>query len=114
MESESVTITRRDLGKESKRTIATNELIVTANSIMKQIHDDMVARVEKRNTEMIHQVADLDELDKELSNGQIGFFRIKYEMTTNEKFDALMDKHKITRRCLDDNDPTFVFVAKSY
>ena len=114
MESGDVTITRRDIGRESKRTIAADELIATVNDIMTQIHSDMVSRVEQRNREMIHNVADLSELDSALSAGKIGFFRIKYELTTNEQFDALMDKHKITRRCLDDNDPTYVFVAKSY
>ena len=63
---------------------------------------------------MIHDVADLAALDAALANGKIGFFRIKYDMTTNETFDALMEKYKITRRCLDDSDPTYVFVAKSY
>ena len=114
MESGCVTITRRDLGRESKRTIAIDELVATVNDIMRDIHDTMVARVEKRNAEMIHDVADLDALDTALANGEIGFFRIKYEMTTNEQFDGLMEKYKITRRCLDDNDPTYVFVAKSY
>lgn len=114
MESGCVTITRRDLGRESKRTIAIDELVATVNDIMRDIHDTMVARVEKRNAEMIHDVADLDALDTALANGEIGFFRIKYEMTTNEQFDGMMEKYKITRRCLDDNDPTYVFVAKSY
>ena len=114
MESGTVTITRRDIGKESKRTITTDELVASANDIMNQIHDDMVTRIEKRNADMIHDVADLDALDIALTNGQIGFFRIKYELTQDSKFDELMDKHKITRRCLDDNDPTYVFVAKSY
>ena len=114
MESGNVTITRRDLGRESKRTIATDELAATVNDIMRDIHDTMVARVEKRNAEMIHDVADLDALDTALANGEIGFFRIKYEMTTNAEFDGLMEKYKTTRRCLDDNDPTYVFVAKSY
>ena len=114
MESGDVTITRRDLGRESKRTISASELIETAGKIMCDIHDTMVARVEKRNRDMIHDVADLDALDLALTNGEIGFFRIKYELTTNEQFDGLMEKHKITRRCLDDNDPTYVFVAKSY
>ena len=81
---------------------------------MNQIHDDMVARVEQRNAEMIHEVADLDALDAALSAGQIGFFRIKYALTTNEQFEVLMERHKITRRCLDDKDPEYVFVAKSY
>jgi prolyl-tRNA synthetase len=114
MESESITITRRDLGRESKRTITVDELVASVNDIMRDIHDTMVARVEKRNAEMIHDVADLTALDAALANGVIGFFRIKYEKTTNEQFDGLMEKYKITRRCLDDRDPEYVFVAKSY
>jgi prolyl-tRNA synthetase len=114
MESESITITRRDLGRESKRTITVDELVASVNDIMRDIHDTMVARVEKRNAEMIHDVADLTALDAALASGVIGFFRIKYEKTTNEQFDGLMEKYKITRRCLDDRDPEYVFVAKSY
>ena len=81
---------------------------------MRDIHDTMVARVEKRNAEMIHDVADLDALETALSNGDIGFFRIKYELTKNDRFDGLMEQYKITRRCLDDRNPEYVFVAKSY
>ena len=114
MESGMVTITRRDIGRESKRTIPVAELLTSAGDILNQIHDDMVARVEQRNAEMIHEVADLDALDAALSAGQIGFFRIKYALTTNEQFEVLMERHKITRRCLDDKDPEYVFVAKSY
>ena len=114
MESGMVTITRRDIGRESKRTIPVAELLTLAGDILNQIHDDMVARVEQRNAEMIHEVTDLDALDAALSAGQIGFFRIKYALTTNEQFEVLMERHKITRRCLDDKDPEYVFVAKSY
>ena len=74
----------------------------------------MLDAARARNAKMIRDVADLDALDAALSNGEIGFFRIKYDLTTNERFDALMEKYKITRRCLDDNDPTYVFVARSY
>ena len=114
MESGMVTITRRDIGRESKRTIPVAELLTSAGDILNQIHDDMVARVEQRNAEMIHEVADLDALDAALSAGQIRFFRIKYALTTNEQFEVLMERHKITRRCLDDKDSEYVFVAKSY
>ena len=63
---------------------------------------------------MIVNVADLDALESELAAGRVAFFRLKYDMTTNERFDGLIEKYKISRRCLDDNDPTYVFVAKSY
>ena len=81
---------------------------------MTQMQRDMLNAARARNAKMIRDVADLDTLDAALANGEIGFFRIKYDLTTNDKFDVLMEKYKITRRCLDDNDPTYVFVAKSY
>ena len=114
MESESVTITRRDLGKESKRTISVAELVSGANNMLQQIQSDMLLAAQKRNETMIHNVNSLQDLESALANGQIGFFRIKYEQTTNNEFDALIEKYKISRRCLDDKDPSYVFVAKSY
>ena len=114
MESDSVTITRRDLGKESKRTISVSDLMKEANDILSQIQVDMYNAAEARNKKMIKEVADLTELEKALTNGEIGFFRIKYEQTKDDRFDDLMEKYKISRRCLDDNDSSYVFVAKSY
>lgn len=108
------TITRRDLGRASKRTVSVDELVTIAPELMCQIHDDMLAVVEKRNLSMITPVADLDALDAALASGQIGFFRIRYDLTTNSRFDELVEKYKISRRCLDDNAPEYVFVAKSY
>ena len=63
---------------------------------------------------MITDIKDLKELESALESGKIGFFRIKYEQTTNDEFDSLIEKYKISRRCLDDKDPSYVFVAKSY
>lgn len=114
MESDSVTITRRDLGKGSKRTISVSDLMKEANDILSQIQVDMYNAAAARNKKMIKDVADLAALESALEKGEIGFFRIKYDLTKNEKFDTLMEKYKISRRCLDDNDPTYVFVAKSY
>lgn len=114
MENNSVTITRRDIGKESKRTISISELLESAKNILNQIHDDMYNKVLARNEKMIKNVDSLSDLESLLEKGEIGFFRIKYDLTTNEEFDKLIEKYKISRRCLDDKDPTYVFVAKSY
>ena len=114
MESDMVTVTRRDIGKESKQTMPVSDLVANVNDMLNVIQHDMLVAAQKRNKSMIHDVADLKALDKALADGKIGFFRIKYDLTTNEQFDELMEKYKISRRCLDDNDPTFVFVAKSY
>ena len=109
-----VTVTRRDLGRASKQTIAMDEFVGAATDMLHQIHNDMYAAAVQRNRDMTHDIADLDALDAALAAGQIGFFRLRYDQTLDKRFDELMEKYKITRRCLDDADPTYVFVAKSY
>ncbi len=114
MENDSVTITRRDLGRTSQKTVTTKELVKEVSISLKKMQKDMLASVKKRNKDMITNVSDLQKLDKHLNDGKIGFFRIKYEQTLDSKFDDLMEKYKISRRCLDESDPSYVFVAKSY
>ena len=114
METGTVTITRRDLGKSSRETISVVDFGDVVASKLDMIQRDMFNVAAERNKKMIHNVRDLAELADELERGTIGFFRIKYDLTKTPEFDTLMEKYKISRRCLDDNDPSFVFVAKSY
>lgn len=114
METDTVTMTRRDLGKSSRETVSVADLYELVPARLNAIQRDMYIAVAERNKTMIHDVKNLAELESELAAGKIGFFRIKYVETQNAEFDGLMEKYKISRRCLDDNDPSFVFVAKSY
>ncbi len=114
LDSGNVTITRRDIGKDSKQNISTDELKDTIHNTLKQIQTDMYQKVVNRNATMIHNVESLSELDEKLDSGVVGMYRLLYSLTTNDEFDVLMEKHKISRRCLDDENPDYVFVAKSY
>ncbi len=114
MENGTVTITRRDLGKESKQTVSVDELLKMAPDLMKKIQVEMYERALARQNAQIHDVETLADLEHELENGTTGFFRIKYDLTLNAEFDGLIEKYKISRRCLDSNDPSYVYVAKSY
>ena len=114
MDENNITVTRRDLGKSSKQTLPVDAFIADVQNMLAQIQHDMYDAVVRRNKTMIHDVADLGALESALIAGKIGFFRIKYDLTTNPEFDGLAEKYKISRRCLDDADPTYVYVAKSY
>ncbi len=109
-----VTVTRRDLGKSSKQTIGADAFVSAARDMLSTMQRDMYDAAAARNAKMIKNVDSLAALDAALAAGEIGFFRLPYDMTTNDEFEALMDKYKISRRCLDDADPKYVFVAKSY
>lgn len=114
MENGEVTSTRRDLGKASKQTLKLADFVETAQTLLNTIQADMYDAADKRNQTMITDVNSIDALATALDDGKIGFFRLKYSDTQNDKFEELVEKHKISRRCLDDNDPTYVYVAKSY
>ena len=114
MAENTLTVTRRDLGKSSKKTITISDFIDSVRTTLDTIQHDMYDAVVKRNKYMITDVASLAELESALESGKIGFFRIKYDLTKNEEFDSLIEKYKISRRCLDRNDSSYVFVAKSY
>ena len=114
VETGTVTLTRRDIGKASRETISVADFGDVVSEKLDVIQRDMFIAAAERNKKLIHDVKNLAELESALANGKIGFFRIKYSETTNTEFDALIEKYKISRRCLDDADPNFVFVAKSY
>ncbi|MDR0967885.1 MAG: proline--tRNA ligase [Rickettsiales bacterium] len=111
------TITRRDLGKSSKQTLPTTGIESEIKNILNAMQTDLLNAARARNEKMIFDVKTIADLESGLSDEKIGFFRLPYAETIgeNEKhFDALIEKYKISHRCLDDNDPSFVFVAKSY
>ncbi len=114
MAADQITVTRRDLGKASKQTMAVAEFTDAAAEMLRVMHKDMYNAAARRNATMIKNVESLDALDAALGAGEIGFFRLKYDLTLAPEFDAIMDTYKVSRRCLDDADPTYVFVAKSY
>lgn len=114
VDEKTATITRRDVGKDSKQTLSISELVANAPKLLEQIQKDMLNVSKSRNEKMITNVKTIDDLEKHLNAGEIGFVRLPYKETQNPKFDDLMDRYKISRRCLDDADPSFVFIAKSY
>ena len=114
VKDKTITLTRRDIGKESKETIAAKDCGARIHELLLAIQSDLLKKSEARNKEMTHDVADVKELKKELDAGKIGFFRLKYAATQSPEFELLVEQHKISRRCLDSDDPSYVFVAKSY
>jgi len=110
----SATVTRRDLGKVSQRTMPLTELYNSVPGLLETIHEDMLAKNEAMCKSMIAEVSDLEGLKAKLEADWKGFVRLPYDATLAPGFDVLMEKYRISRRCLDEADPKFVFVAKCY
>lgn len=109
-----LSVTRRDLGRASKQTLHVADFVGAARKMLDTMQRDMYDAVVARNKTLIHNIDSVADLRAALDAGKIGFFRLKYDLTLSDEFEGLMEQFKISRRCLDDADPTYVFVAKSY
>ena len=66
MNEKTLTVTRRDLGKSSKTTVAVEHFTNDVQNMLNTIQHDMLAAAQARNKTMIHDVKDLKELESAL------------------------------------------------
>lgn len=73
MDENNITLTRRDLGKSSKQTMALDAFVADAKTMLDNIQHDMYDAARARNKTMMHDVVDVPALKSALDNGAIGF-----------------------------------------
>ncbi len=114
----SVTLSRRDLGKQEKLSLPVNEL-GKMSGILKEITNNIRAKAARFRDERIKEVVTLDEMDNLFVQGFKGFVLIDKTETNNEKFSSICKNHSLTRRCIPSSllqkaVMDGVLVAKSY
>ena len=112
-----LTHVRRDLGKDSKATVSTDEFVNTAQNILDSIQADMLKRSSARARDNIQDVKTLADVDAFFKGGGFGFCRVDADLTANDQagFNKLKADHSISHRCLPfDNDGKKVLLGKSY
>jgi prolyl-tRNA synthetase len=114
-----VTSVRRDLGRESKQTLAQSEFISALQAVLDDVHDTMFNRAKLFMESHIFDVTSIDEVDAFFegkdSRGTVGFVKMDAALLEDPDFEKVKKKHAITPRCLPlcENGKT-VIVGKSY
>jgi prolyl-tRNA synthetase len=110
-----LTYIRRDLGKDSKKTVSVEEFAGTAQGVLDAMQADMLARARALRDARIHEKAFLAEAEEHFKGGGTGFLKIDTRLLEEPGFEALKGAYSLTTRCmpLEDGGQT-VLVGRAY
>ncbi len=111
-----VTITRRDLGKESKRTIKIEDFANEVITLLADIQKSMFDRAKERMLSRIQDCSSLDEARAYFEkDDNVGFARIDVTLMDDPEFEKLKNDLSISTRCMPlDDKGEKVLIGKSY
>ena len=117
MEAGQLTYTRRDVGKESKATVGTDEFVGTVQSVLDTMQADMLKRNRDFTRAHIHDFKTLADVSAFYKDGGMGFARVDTDLTSTDVdgFKALKSDHSLSQRCVPfETEGKKVLLGKSY
>lgn len=109
-----LTFIRRDLGKESKKTIAADEFINTVSGELDHMHDNLLERARSFRDGHITDVSSLDEIESFYKDGGTGFVRGDASLVEDKDYERLQKEYSLSARCLPFDKEGTVIIGKSY
>ncbi|WP_435641851.1 proline--tRNA ligase [Micavibrio aeruginosavorus] len=114
-EEGTLTFIRRDLGKDSKKTVKVEEFFGTLQSVLDAMQADMLARARKFTNENITDVKTLGDIRSFYEGGGLGFVRAPSSIIEDAGLAELKKDLSLTTRCLPFADEgKTVLIGKSY
>jgi prolyl-tRNA synthetase len=114
MENGEVTLTRRDLGKESKTTMGFDDFVSQAQSTLDDIQQAMFENAKKALQDRIYPMNNLADARMFFEEGKQGFVKIPETFWGTDEFDKLCSDFAVTPRCLPFDDAGQMIIGKSY
>lgn len=117
MDEGKLTYVRRDLGKDSKMTVGTDEFVGTVQGVLDVMQADMLKRNRDFCRANIHDVKTLGDIDSFFKGGGFGFCRIDSDVSLKDLdgFKKLKGDHSVSHRCMPfENEGKKVLIGKSY
>lgn len=110
-----LTYIRRDLGKDSKKTVAQAEFLGTAQSVLDDMQAAMLMKSRTYRDARIQDVKSLAEAGGFFKAGTPGFVRMDVGLLKDPAFEALKAEHALTTRCMPLADGgKLVLIGKAY
>lgn len=112
---ELVTVVRRDIGRDSKKTIGLDEFVNSAETMLDDIHDAMLARSRTFRDENTYELETLDEALEFFKGGKIGFVKLPVSILEDATLEATLKENGLTTRNMPFADKgQKVIIAKAY
>lgn len=110
-----LTMTRRDLGRSSKKTIKRDEFMGLVQSELDQIHQELLNRSKKFNDDHTFEMNDLADIRKFFADDQLGFILMDSKFLDHPEFLSIRKDFAVSPRCLPfEHKGQKVLIGKSY
>jgi len=114
MEEGNCTVTRRDLGRESKTTMSVTDFASNAQGTLDAIQDNLFETAKKSLHERIIDVDNLDDARAFFAKDRQGFVRLDKSYWNTKEFNKICSDFAVTPRCIPVDMPDKVIIGKSY
>ena len=114
MDGGELSVTRRDLGKSSKQTLALNAFVEQAQDMLNDIQSSMFNTAQKAMNDRIFDMDNMADARTFFENGEQGFVRVDASFWDTPEFNAICNDLAVTPRCLPLNDTSKMIIGKSY
>jgi prolyl-tRNA synthetase len=115
VENDELTFVRRDIGRESKKTVKTAEFVETAQSVLDDIHETLLNRTRKFRDENTVEGKGIEDIRSHFESGKIGFVKVPIETLDDPDMEALMTEHSLSTRNMPfEDEGRTVLIAKAY
>lgn len=115
MEEGTLTHIRRDIGKDSKKTVSVSDFIGTVQSLMDDMHKSLFDRAKSFMDSNTHKAASPKDLESHFKSGGRGFVVMDSAVLKDSDLERIKKEFSLTARCmpLSDNGRTVIF-GKAY
>ena len=114
MEEGGLTFIRRDLGKDSKKTMKLAEFVAAAPGVLDAMHADMLGRARAFRDANIHDMATLKDAEAFYKSGKLGFVRMNASITQDPDYERFKSDNGLSSRCMPLAEPGKILIGKAY
>lgn len=115
MDEGTLTYVRRDIGKDSKKTVSIDEFVNSVQAVLDDMHKNIFEKARAMRDGSITDVGSLKEAEEFYKANKFGFVRFDTKLLKDPSFEKIKGEHSLTARCmpLADGGKT-VIVGKAY
>lgn len=95
-----LTYIRRDLGKDSKKTVSTDEFLASIAIVLRDMQLDMLAKSRAFTDGNVHDIKDIKSAHDFFASDTLGFVKMDASMLKDPALDAVRKEFSVTPRCL--------------
>ncbi len=110
-----LTYVRRDIGKDSKKTVTIEEFQNTVQNVLDDMQLSLYQKALKFRNSNIHSLDGLDAAESFFKDGGVGFVKTGVDILKDPEYPRIQKEYSLTNRCLplEDNGQT-VIIGKAY